>query len=324
MIASLFYESLSTTKKTVTKRPLLSKESEDKFETALILPEGENCVLEGGLRTKGLFKQHATNRPVITVITVVFNEAVSIENTMLSVLNQTYDNVEYIVVDGGSNDGTLDIIRQYDHAIDYWVSEKDAGIYDAMNKGLRLASGEWINFMNSGDLFYKTTTLEKIAFHFREKYSIVYGDVQAFSKRHHFNVMKISRPVTPKNLIMKLPICHQATFITLKAFKEVGLYDTNYKICGDHDWLLKALMAGHQVKYVHQCIALNNRDGVSSVSLFKLQRERLTLALHHFNYLKPMIYLMALIPFIKIPLIFLFQKLNLINVTHRFKMIKKP
>ena len=323
MMASLFHESFSTTKKTVTKRPLLSKESKDKFETTHIMPVGANRVLEGGLRTKGLFKQHETNKPLITIITVVFNDAVNIEKTMLSVLNQTYDNVEYIVIDGGSKDGALDIILQYEHAIDYWVSEKDAGIYDAMNKGIRLASGKWINFMNSGDLFFNNKTLEKIVFKFRENYSIVYGDVQAFSKKHHFNEMKISRPVTPKNLIMKLPICHQATFVTLKAFKEVGLYDTNYKICGDHDWLLKALMAGHQAKYVHQCIALNNRDGVSSVSLFKLQRERLTLALLHFNDLKPMIYLMALIPFVKIPLIFLFRKLNLINVTHRFKMIKK-
>ena len=323
MISYSSYEAFSATRKAVTARPVLSNKSDDKFETTLFLSPSLMIDANGGLRTKGLFKTHEPNRPLVTVITVVFNGAGDLEKTLLSVLNQTYNNVEYIVIDGGSTDGTLDIIRQYDHAIDYWVSEKDAGIYDAMNKGILLASGGWVNFMNSGDLFYSTTTLEKIVFKFREKYSIVYGDVQAFSKRHHFNVMKISRPVTPRNLIMKLPICHQATFVTLKAFKEVGLYDTNYKICGDHDWLLKALMAGHQAKYVHQCIALNNRDGVSSVSLFKLQRERLTLALLHFNDLKPMIYLMALIPFVKIPLIFLFRKLNLINVTHLFKMIKK-
>jgi glycosyltransferase involved in cell wall biosynthesis len=324
MPPSTSVESLNTAKKTLTEQTLLSNEADDKFETMLIMPSGVNRVLEGGFRTKGLFKQHETNKPLITVITVVFNEAVSLEKTMLSVLNQTYDNVEYIVIDGGNTDGTLDIIRQYDHAIDYWVSEKDEGIYDAMNKGIGLASGGWVNFMNSGDLFYSTTTLEKIVFKFKKKYSIVYGDVQAFSKKYHFKEMKISRPVTAKNLIMKLPICHQATFVTLKAFKEVGLYDTNYKICADHDWLLKALMAGNQATYVHQCIALNNRDGVSSVSLFKLQRERLTLALLHFNDLKPMIYLMALIPFLKIPFIFLFRKLNLIYVTHRFKIIKKP
>ena len=287
------------------------------------MPIAKNRLCEGGLRTKGLFKQCYIKKPLVTVITVVFNDVANVERTILSILNQTYDNVEYIVIDGGSKDGTLDIILQYEHAIDYWVSEKDAGIYDAMNKGIRLASGKWINFMNSGDFFYSTTTLEKIVFKFREKYSIVYGDVQAFSKKHHFNEMKISRPVIAKNLIMKLPICHQATFVTLKAFKEVGLYDTNYKICADHDWLLKALIAGHNAKYVHQCIALNNRDGVSSMSIFKLYRERLTLALLHFNDLKPIIYLMALIPFIKILLIFLFRKLNFINVAHRFKTIRK-
>ena len=287
------------------------------------MPIAKNRLCEGGLRTKGLFKQCYIKKPLVTVITVVFNDVANFERTILSILNQTYDNVEHIVIDGGSNDGTLDIILQYEHVIDYWVSEKDAGIYDAMNKGIRLASGKWINFMNSGDFFYSTTTLEKIVFKFRENYSIVYGDVQAFSKKHHFNEMKISRPVIAKNLIMKLPICHQATFVTLKAFKEVGLYDTNYKICADHDWLLKALIAGHNAKYVHQCIALNNRDGVSSMSIFKLYRERLTLALLHFNDLKPIIYLMALIPFIKILLIFLFRKLNFINVAHRFKTIRK-
>ena len=306
------------------QRQLQSEEYEYQVETKLKMPLGQTNLLEGGQRTMELLKQHHTNKPLVTVVTVVFNGAKHLEKTILSVLNQTYENVEYIIIDGGSADGTLDIIREYNHAIDYWISEKDAGIYDAMNKGIRLASGEWINFMNSGDLFYAATTLEEIVLHFRKNYSIVYGDVQAFSKRHHFNEMKISRPVAAKNLIMKLPICHQATFVTLKAFKEVGLYDTKYKICGDHDWLIKALMAGHQAKYVHQCIALNNRDGVSSMSIFKLQRERLTLALLNFNDLKPMIYLMALITFVKIPLIFLFRKLNLINLTHRFKMIKKP
>lgn len=323
MLPSTSAESFSTTKKTVTVRPLLFKKSEDKFETMHIMPSLINRELEGGFRTKGLFKQHETNKPLITVITVVFNEVGSIEKTMLSVLNQTYDNVEYIIVDGGSTDGTLDIIRQYDHAIDYWVSEKDAGIYDAMNKGIQLALGAWVNFMNSGDLFYTNLTLERIVFHFRKKFSIVYGDVKAFSKRHHFNEMKISRPVTAKNLIMKLPICHQATFFSIKAFKEVGLYETKYKICGDHDWLLKALIAGHHAKYVHQCIALNNKDGVSSVSLFKLQRERLNIALLHFNDLKQIIYLIALTQFVKIPVIYLFRKLNFINVTHRFKTIRK-
>ena len=322
-MGSSFAESFSTTKKAVTERPPLSKNPEDKFETTLMLPLSASREGEGGLRTRGLFKQHDTNKPLITVITVVFNGAMHIEKTVLSVLNQVYDNIEYIVVDGGSTDGTLDIIRKYDLAIDYWVSEKDAGIYDAMNKGLRLATGEWINFMNAGDLFYKNTTLDRVASKLEVDLAIVYGDVETFSNGHQINVRENSCPVTEKNLVMKMPICHQSMFVTLQSFKHIGLFDTNYKICADHDWLIKAVLAGQQASYVKECIALCNIDGVSSTSIFQRKRERLAIALIHFDTLKPKIYLMAMVSFIKAPFTFCLSKLNLIGIHKRSNTIKK-
>ena len=322
MISYSSYEAFSTTRKAVTARPVLSNKSDDKFETSLFL--SPNLLSDaGGLRTKGLFKKHEANRPLVTVITVVFNGAGDLEKTLLNVLNQTYNNVEYIVVDGGSTDGTLDIIRKYDHAIDYWVSEKDGGIYDAMNKGIRLATGNWLNFMNSGDLFYENTTLDKIEFKYRPKFSILYGDIQTFSKRNQFNVRKISGPVSVQNLVMKMPICHQSMFVNLQSFKHIGLFDTNYKICADHDWLIKALLAGQQASYVKECIALCNLDGVSSTSIFQRKRERLTIALIHFDTSKPKIYFMAMVSFIKAPFTYCLSKLNLIGVGHRFKPTKK-
>lgn len=137
--------------------------------------------LEGGLRIKGYFKSHfkkyldswyacnfsgdrvstvslpidvvRTNVPIVTVITVVYNGVAYVEETIKSVLSQSYPNVEYIIVDGGSTDGTLDVIKKYDHAIDYWISEADGGIYDAMNKGVKLSTGSWLNFLNVGDTF---------------------------------------------------------------------------------------------------------------------------------------------------------------------------
>ena len=159
----------------------------DKFETVLFLPEGEGRQGEGGLRTKGYFKvggiipspltpnPSPEAKPLITVVTVVYNGEKFLEETILSVINQTYDNVEYIIIDGGSTDGTLDIIKKYEHAIDYWVSEKDKGIYDAMNKGIDLANAEWINFMNAGDRFSEDSILDQVMIQ-TEKFDVLYSD----------------------------------------------------------------------------------------------------------------------------------------------------
>lgn len=101
---------------------------------------------------------------LISVVTVCYNAADTIEKTMLSVLNQTYHDIEYIIIDGGSTDGTVEIIRKYADRIAYWVSEPDKGIYDAMNKGIKVATGEWINFMNAGDEFVDANVLDKLFF----------------------------------------------------------------------------------------------------------------------------------------------------------------
>jgi len=155
---------------------------------------------EGGLRTKGFSKQDVLDKPLVSVITVVFNGAQHLENTIRSVVNQTYDNVEYIVIDGGSTDGTLEIIRKFGEAIDYWISEPDKGIYDAMNKGLNAASGEWINFMNAGDAFCSkesiTNTVKEFSesmvyysdamFYFEQDGDCYFREVPCDARRHQF------------------------------------------------------------------------------------------------------------------------------------------
>ena len=125
---------------------------EDKLETVLFLPEKEGRIVEGGLRTQGHFKKSYNDKPLVSIITVVFNSEKYLENTILSVISQAYDNVEYIIIDGGSTDGTIDIIKKYEDKLDYWISESDDGIYDAMNKGIDLVTGEWVNFVNSSDV----------------------------------------------------------------------------------------------------------------------------------------------------------------------------
>ena len=117
---------------------------------------------QGGLRTRGIFKHSSNIKPLISVITVVLNGEKYLEEAILSVVKQTYDNVEYIIIDGGSTDKTIDIIRKYEHLIDYWISEKDNGLYNAMNKGIALSRGEFIGFVGSDDYLH-LDTLEKLA-----------------------------------------------------------------------------------------------------------------------------------------------------------------
>jgi glycosyltransferase involved in cell wall biosynthesis len=112
---------------------------------------------------KGVTPENSPNLPLVTVVTAVFNGAKTLEATIQSVLGQTYRNIEYIIIDGGSTDGTLDIIRKYDHAIDYWLSDLDKGVYDAMNKGIAASRGTWLNFLNANDVFCDASTIESVA-----------------------------------------------------------------------------------------------------------------------------------------------------------------
>ena len=150
-----------------------------------VTTEPENIrSAHGGLRAQGYFKQSSEDKPLVTVVTVVYNNAETIEETIRSVLYQTYDNVEYIIIDGGSDDGTLEIIKSYNDSIDYWISEPDKGIYNAMNKGIPLARGQYINFLNADDHYLYSGVVEIITGLFRETGSqIIIGNAVMLSKK---------------------------------------------------------------------------------------------------------------------------------------------
>ena len=232
-------------------------DSENKFNTVLFLPKNNSRKGEGGLRTKGYFKKSLDGKPLVSVITVVLNGCKYLEQTIQSVLNQSYENVEYIVIDGGSTDGTIDIIRKYEHAIDYWVSEPDKGIYDAMNKGIALAVGDWIYFLGCDDILIKNALIN-INLQDYETNRVVYGDVY-MPHRHRIYDGKFS-----KYKLMLKNICHQSVFYGKDTIKG-KLFDLSFNIFSDHDMNIK-LFAENNFIYrpVLVCI-YNDCDGLSAI-----------------------------------------------------------
>ena len=166
--------------------------------------------------------------PKITIITVVFNGRAFIESTILSVIGQTYVNLEYIVIDGGSTDGTIDVIKKYENRIDYWHSENDAGIYDAMNKGLVKATGRWVNFMNAGDTFHTPDTIAEVFATRKQTATVIYGAVEIV----YPDLVRIQAPGSLERLWQGMQFSHQATFIDA-AYHQEHPFDISNKIAAD-------------------------------------------------------------------------------------------
>ena len=173
--------------------------------------------------------------PKISIITVCFNSVNILEQTIMSVTNQLYDNIEYIIIDGGSKDGTVDIIKKHESKITYWVSEPDNGIYDAMNKGIKHATGEWINFMNAGDSFASFDIISTI---FIKNYSIlknksaIYGDsIVCISLGEKYS--KCIKPFwKDESFIPDKGFSHQSSFVR-SDYAKLHPFDTSFKICAD-------------------------------------------------------------------------------------------
>lgn len=220
----------------------------------------KEAVLSGGLRTKIFEGQSNRPAPLITVVTVVRNGRKTIERTILSVINQTYTNIEYIIVDGMSSDGTLDIIMKYEDKIDYWISASDNGIYDAMNKGIDQATGKWILMVNSDDCFIDNMVLEKICGELLKTHAdIVHGNmivVYPNGRKRHI--------IPAKEDILRKKMClnHGTCFIRNTVY-EKKRYNWQYKIAGDYDFLLWCYINNISFEYIDESIILFSAEGVT-------------------------------------------------------------
>ncbi len=232
------------------------------LKTVLFLPNRESLKGEGGLRTQGFFKSSKKGKPLITIVTVVYNGEQFLEKTILNVIKQSYDNVEYIVIDGGSTDGTLDIIRKYEHVIDYWLSEEDQGIYDAMNKGIQLASGDWINFMNAGDCFYNKSVLNKIFFEEPfEGTDIIYGNHQVHYLSGRTRNVQAGEI---KKLWKGSQFCHQASFTRTNYHKKFK-FNTCSRIVADFEFFYRAWKREARFVFIPLIVTSFEAGGVSDV-----------------------------------------------------------
>ena len=193
-----------------------------------------NRIFEGGLRSKGYFKKSYKNRPLISVVTVVFNSEKYIEETIKSIINQTYDNVEYVVIDGGSTDGTIDIIKRYEDKIDYWISESDNGIYDAMNKAIDIVTGKWVNFINSSDTLNKNAYIKIKDFLVKKSNKC---DVVAFgySIQNNNNLIDYKPNLNKK---WKMPSSHNSIIYKSNIIKECK-FNLNFKYACDFEQINK-------------------------------------------------------------------------------------
>ena len=205
----------------------------------------------------------------MSVITVSYNAASTIESTIRSVLALQYPNIEYVIIDGGSTDGTLDIIKKYEHEIDFWQSEPDRGIYDGMNKGVAAASGTWINFMNSGDCFASSSALDFFE-RFEGQADIIYGNALI-----QYPGFLTPFEIAPLNQSWKrMPICHQAVF-TKRSVMEHYRFDLRYRLSSDFNFIYKAWLDGKKFYRVDVLICIFDfTDGASIKNVFRSVKER--------------------------------------------------
>lgn len=215
--------------------------------------------------------------PFFSIVTVTFNSEQTLNQTIDSLLDQECDDFEYILVDGNSSDSTISIIKSYEEKFSqrgipfYWISEEDDGIYDAMNKGLKKASGEFIGIINSDD-WYEKDSLKIIKEEYNKSHSdLLHGNLNLFNEKKEF--LKVLKPSGPRSAIRKMPFLHPTCFVKKNVYQALKGYRLDYQICSDYDFVLRVLKKGFSIKYIDTTLANFTMGGVSTTMVDKSLKE---------------------------------------------------
>lgn len=209
----------------------------------------------------------------LSIITINYNNAVGLEKTINSIVNQSFSDFEYIVIDGASTDGSADIIEKYSEKIDYWVSEVDKGIYNAMNKGIRQAHGEYLLFINSGDTLYENDVLSKV-FAYNLKTDLIYGNLHRTFPDGHADIVEMPKSIDI-DYIRYSTLTHPTTFIKRELFDKFGLYREDLKIVSDWAFFLRIIVFSNiSREHIPLIISSFSMDGISSDNQDLVKSER--------------------------------------------------
>jgi len=224
---------------------------------------------EGGryLQGKSVYSGTA-DAPLVSVVTVVFNNKDGLEKTILSVRAQTYKNIEFVIIDGGSKDGTQDIIRKHEQSIDYWMSEPDKGISDAFNKGIAKIHGEWVIFLNADDSFSGPTVLDEMSKQFYNA-PVVTGFARSGQKLIPKRVLR-----NADSLTVRVMVSHQASIIRTSLFETYGVFDISYKVRMDYEFWLRVLR-NEKFHFIDQILVEFAPGGASATNWKKYFAEEL-------------------------------------------------
>lgn len=230
--------------------------------------------------------------PKFSIITVTYNAEKVLEDTILSVISQTYHHVEYIIVDGGSEDKTLSIIDRYRSRIHTVVSEPDKGLYDAMNKGISLATGDYLCFLNAGDCFHEDNTLQQMVHTIigNELPDVLYGETAIVDKNGHFlRMRRLSAPetLTWKSFKQGMLVCHQAFF---PRHTLVEPYDLQYRFSADFDWCIRIMKKAHTLHNTHLTIIDYLDEGMTTRNRKASLKERFRIMAEHYGWISTTIH----------------------------------